>query len=196
MSSKIAKEEETESNSDDDANKLTGLMVESSKQKKLKKFDYVNKKAKRKKEEMKDELINLLGVDVVKKYYKTKLQYDKHCDKMLNRRAQSRITNYDVLTRKGLITLKDPLDRLNELARKEKKHADDIHDIFRQDFVTLENFKDFDNVMLYIMQEIFFRLHQGLGIDDHARTFSSLLLAEVDKRNLNPLKQIRTILSS
>ncbi|GKA05730.1 hypothetical protein Tco_0684850 [Tanacetum coccineum] len=42
-------------------------------------------------------------------------------------------------------------------------------------------------------QEIFFRLHQGSGLDDHARTFSSLLLAEIDKRNLNPLKQMRVI---
>ncbi|GKC68957.1 hypothetical protein Tco_1114840 [Tanacetum coccineum] len=42
-------------------------------------------------------------------------------------------------------------------------------------------------------KEIFFRLHQGLGHDDHARTFSSLLLAEIDKRNLNPLKQMRVI---
>ncbi|GKF30390.1 hypothetical protein Tco_0100188 [Tanacetum coccineum] len=33
----------------------------------------------------------------------------------------------------------------------------------------------------------------GHGLDYHARTFSSLLLAEVDKRNLNPLKQMRVI---
>ncbi|GJX18836.1 ankyrin repeat-containing protein [Tanacetum coccineum] len=30
-------------------------------------------------------------------------------------------------------------------------------------------------------------------LDDHARTFSSLLLAEIDKKNLNPLKQMRVI---
>ncbi|GJZ51047.1 hypothetical protein Tco_0605562 [Tanacetum coccineum] len=35
--------------------------------------------------------------------------------------------------------------------------------------------------------EIFFSLHQGPRLDDHARTFSSLLLAEIDMRNLNPL---------
>nr|GFC24511.1 hypothetical protein [Tanacetum cinerariifolium] len=63
----------------------------------------------------------------------------------------------------------------------------------RQDFVTIEDLKDFSNTMLYTVQEIFFRRHQGLGLDDHARTLSSLLLAEVDKRNLNPLKQIRVI---
>ncbi|GKA65778.1 hypothetical protein Tco_0765485 [Tanacetum coccineum] len=38
--------------------------------------------------------------------------------------------------------------------------------------------------------EIFFRLHQGLGLDDHARTFSSLLLAEIDKRNLVGIKRL------
>ncbi|GKA03180.1 hypothetical protein Tco_0675961 [Tanacetum coccineum] len=31
------------------------------------------------------------------------------------------------------------------------------------------------------------------SLDDHAKTFSSLLLAEIDKRNLNPLKQMRVI---
>ncbi|GKG30460.1 hypothetical protein Tco_0422948, partial [Tanacetum coccineum] len=36
-------------------------------------------------------------------------------------------------------------------------------------------------------------LHQGPGLDDHARTFGSLLLAEIDERNLNPLKQMRVI---
>ncbi|GKA22798.1 hypothetical protein Tco_0708760 [Tanacetum coccineum] len=63
----------------------------------------------------------------------------------------------------------------------------------RQDFVTIEDLKDFSNTMLYIVQEIFFKRHQHPGLDDHARTFSSLLLAEVYKRNLNPLKQMRVI---
>nr|GEU40429.1 transposon Ty3-G Gag-Pol polyprotein [Tanacetum cinerariifolium] len=63
----------------------------------------------------------------------------------------------------------------------------------RQDFVTIKDLKDFSNTMLYIVQEIFFRCHQGHGLDDQARTFSFLLLAEVDKRNLNPLKHMRTI---
>ncbi|GJU54517.1 hypothetical protein Tco_1228231 [Tanacetum coccineum] len=122
----------------------------------------------------------------------------------------------------------DLLDKLNDLARKKRKHADDIHDYFvstkkfkssvqyedrlartvlnepclgmimfnsvqRQDFVTIKDFGDFLNEMLYTIQEIFFRLHQGPGLDDHARTFSSLLLTKVDKRNLNPLKQMRAI---
>ncbi|GKD57708.1 hypothetical protein Tco_1291095 [Tanacetum coccineum] len=88
----------------------------------------------------------------------------------------------------------DPLDRLNDLENKKRKHVDDIHDFFRankrlkHDFFTIEDFRDFLNIVLYTVQKIFFRLHQGLGLDDHARTLSSLLLAEIDKRNLNPLK--------
>ncbi|GJV37042.1 hypothetical protein Tco_1409519 [Tanacetum coccineum] len=201
MSSKDLEEEKTKSDSNDDTINLNGSMVESSKKKKLKKFDFVTEQAKQEMEVRKEEWIDLFGVDVVTKYYKAKLQYDKYCDKMF-KRAQSRITNCDVLTRKGPITLKvyredgtdevipkfkasdlhlsewrevvkacpnrkgagwstiyekiqtrmdylhktkaelridldkplgehDPLDRLNDLARKILKHADDIHDLFR-----------------------------------------------------------------
>ncbi|GKD24743.1 hypothetical protein Tco_1230957 [Tanacetum coccineum] len=124
--------------------------------------------AKHEVEVRKEELVDLFGPDVVSKYYKAKLQYDNYCDKMPNRRAKSRITNCDVLTRKGPITLKVyieygtskvipnfkasdlhlgewrevakayiplskqyPLNKLNDLANKKKKHADDIHDYFR-----------------------------------------------------------------
>ncbi|GJT78256.1 hypothetical protein Tco_1044981 [Tanacetum coccineum] len=122
----------------------------------------------------------------------------------------------------------DPLEKLNDLANKKRKHADDIHDYFKANkrtkssvqyedhlpgtvlnepvlgmimfnsyhrpyFVTIEDLKDFSDTTLYTVQEIFFGRHQGPGLDDHARTFSSLLFAELDKRNLNPLKQMRTI---
>nr|GEW18066.1 reverse transcriptase domain-containing protein [Tanacetum cinerariifolium] len=63
----------------------------------------------------------------------------------------------------------------------------------KHDFVTIEDLKDFLNKMLCTVQEILFKRHQGPGLDDHARTFSSLLLVEIDKRNLNTLKQIRVI---
>nr|GEV21462.1 hypothetical protein [Tanacetum cinerariifolium] len=309
MSSDEAEKESTESESNEKAY-VTGSMVESSKTKKLKKFDFVikdgehihlteeqinhqkkleeeakskeakAKAAKQEREVRKAELINLLGPEIVHKYYKYKLQYDRYCDLMLNRRAESRIIICDVVTKKGPITLKvyredgtsevipnfkasdphlgewrevvkacpnrkekgwktiygqigtrmdylhsakDPLEKLNDLANKKRKHVDDIHDYFkenkrlkssvqyedhspstvlnkpvlgmilfnshqRQDFVTIEDFRDFPNTMLDIVQEIFFRLHQGHGLDDHARTFSSLLSAKVDMRNLNPLK--------
>ncbi|GKD22675.1 hypothetical protein Tco_1224378 [Tanacetum coccineum] len=88
--------------------------------KKLKKFDFVTKyrdhvhltkeqikeqkrikeSAKHEVEVRKEELVDLLGPDVVSNYYKAKLQYEKYYDKMLNRRAKSRITNCHVLTRK------------------------------------------------------------------------------------------------
>nr|GEU41091.1 hypothetical protein [Tanacetum cinerariifolium] len=76
-------------------------------------------------------------------------------------------------------------------------HSDDgnptsanIKQALRQDFITIEDFRDFPNEMMYTVQEIFFILHQVPRLDDHARTFSSLLLARVDKRNLNPLKMV------
>ncbi|GJT02720.1 hypothetical protein Tco_0823889 [Tanacetum coccineum] len=277
MSLEDAEEESTESDFDNETTHVPGSTVESSKKKELKKFYFVTEggehvhltkeqisaqkkieeeakaeAAKREGEIRKEELIDLLGLEVVNKYYNDKLQYDKYYDKMLNRRAASRITNCDILTRKGPITLKvyredstseiipnfkandlhivewreDPLDKLNDLANKKRKHANDIHDYFkankrlkssvqyedhlpgtvlnepvlgmilfnshpRQDFVTIEDFRDFPNTTLYTIQEIFFRLHQGPGPNDHARTFSSLFLVEIDKRNLNPLKQMR-----
>ncbi|GJR67817.1 hypothetical protein Tco_0013882 [Tanacetum coccineum] len=186
--------------------------------------------AKQEVEARKEEWIDLLGVDVVTKYYKAKLQYDKYYDKILNRRAQSRITNYVVLTRKGPITFKvyredgtdktrmdylykteaelrndldkplgehDPIDRLNDLARKKMKHVDDI---FRKDFVTLEDFKDFNNEMLYTVQEIFFRLHQGLSIEDHGDIvgsatgpFSLSLDLNINHLSINKLKIVQLV---
>nr|GEY64660.1 hypothetical protein [Tanacetum cinerariifolium] len=62
--------------------------------------------AKHKSKVRKEELVDLLGPEVVNKYYNDKLQYDRYYDKMLNRIAKSRITNCDVLIKKGSITLK------------------------------------------------------------------------------------------
>ncbi|GKC72445.1 hypothetical protein Tco_1118328, partial [Tanacetum coccineum] len=141
MSSKYAEEEDTRSDFDEDAN-LTGSMVEFSKKKKLKIFDFVTEEG----------------------FNKAKLQYDIYCDKILNIKGQSKITNCDVLTRKGPITLKvyredvtseiipnfkasdlhlrleihfnkplseqDPILKLIDLARKKRKNADDIHEYF------------------------------------------------------------------
>ncbi|GJZ05198.1 hypothetical protein Tco_0538473 [Tanacetum coccineum] len=52
-----------------------------------------------------NELVDLLGIDIVTQYYNKKLLYDKYCDKMLKRRKSSKIINCDVLTQKGPITL-------------------------------------------------------------------------------------------
>ncbi|GJT59397.1 hypothetical protein Tco_1002930 [Tanacetum coccineum] len=131
MSLKDAEEVSTKSVSDDETTRVPSYMVESSKKKDLKKFDFVTEDgehvhltkeqisaqkkieeevkaeaARREGEMRKEELIDLLSPEVVNKYYNDKLQYDRYYDKMLNKRAQLRITNCDILTRKGLITLK------------------------------------------------------------------------------------------
>ncbi|GKD47595.1 hypothetical protein Tco_1276571 [Tanacetum coccineum] len=176
------------------------------------------------------ELVDLLGPKVVKKYYNDKLQYDKYCNKMLNRRAVSRITIFDVLTRKGPITLKlyredgtskvipnlkastrmdyihtteaelginldihlskqDSLNKLNDIENKKRKHTDEIHDYFKANKRLKSSVQYEDHLPRIVLNKPVL----GPGLDDHARTFSSLLLAKVDKRNLNPLKQMRTI---
>ncbi|GJU91215.1 hypothetical protein Tco_1303638 [Tanacetum coccineum] len=222
---------------------------------------------KHKVEVRKEEMVDLLGPDVVSKYYKAKLQYEKYCDKMLNRREKSIITNYNVLTKKGPITLKvyredgsseviynfkandvhlgewrevvkacpnkkgkrwstiyeqnqtrmiylyeteaelgieldrplsehDLLDKLNDLANKKMMHADDINDYFRANKRLKSSVLYEDHPAESVLNELVLGmiiLHQGPGLDDHARTFSSLLLAEIDKRNLNLVKQMRPI---
>nr|GEU82782.1 hypothetical protein [Tanacetum cinerariifolium] len=181
------------SDSDDDETRhVLGSMVESSKKKELKKFDFITKDG---------EHIHLTE-EQINQQKKIKEEYDRYCDKMLNRRVKSRITNFDILTRKGPVTLKlyredytseiipefkasdshlgkcrevvtacsnkkgkgwtsiykqiqeikdylrtakaelgidldrplnehDPLDRLNDLENKKRKHVDDIHDFLR-----------------------------------------------------------------
>ncbi|GKD37659.1 hypothetical protein Tco_1257866 [Tanacetum coccineum] len=87
----------------------------------------------------------------------------------------------------------DPIIKLNHLDRKKRKNVDDLHDYFKSSkgykkSVYIKDFEELNNDMLYHVQEIFFKLHQGPGMNDLARTFSSFLVVEVDKRNLNPLK--------
>ncbi|GJR02687.1 hypothetical protein Tco_0525671 [Tanacetum coccineum] len=239
MSPKDAEEEGTEIEFNEEAN-LTGSMVESSKQKKLEKFDFVTEEGehiyltadqikeqkrlkeiakaemdKKQEEVVKEELIDLLGFDVVTGPITLKVYREDGTDEVIPdfKASDLHLSEWR---------------ELNDLARKKRKHVDDIHYYFRstkkfkssvryeyhpagivlnepclgmilfnpvqrQDFFTLEDFKDFNNEMLYTMHEIIFRLHQGPAIDDHARTFSSFLLAKVDKRNMNPLKQMRAI---
>nr|GEX19091.1 hypothetical protein [Tanacetum cinerariifolium] len=55
---------------------------------------------------LKDELVDLLGKNVVTQYYTKKLLFDKYYDKMLKRKKSPKITNCEVLTKKGPITLK------------------------------------------------------------------------------------------
>ncbi|GKC92144.1 retrovirus-related pol polyprotein from transposon TNT 1-94 [Tanacetum coccineum] len=55
---------------------------------------------------LKDELVDLLGKNVVTQYYTKKLLFDKYYDKMLKRTKSSKIIKCKVLTKKGPITLK------------------------------------------------------------------------------------------
>nr|GEU89404.1 hypothetical protein [Tanacetum cinerariifolium] len=156
---------------------ITGSMVKSSKEKKLKKFDFVTEDGRH--------------------IYLSEEQINNQ--KKLEEEAKAIAAKGEVRKAEliDLLGPEDPLDKLNNLANKKRKHVDDIHDYVKQpkrlshqqDFVTIEDLNDFSNAMLYTVQEIFFKKqHQGTGVDDHARTFNSLLLVEVDKRNLNPLK--------
>nr|GEU35165.1 hypothetical protein [Tanacetum cinerariifolium] len=54
---------------------------------------------------LKDKLVDLLGRNVVTQYYTKKLLFDKYCDKMLKRKKSPNIINYEVLRKKGPITL-------------------------------------------------------------------------------------------
>ncbi|GJW33665.1 hypothetical protein Tco_0053697, partial [Tanacetum coccineum] len=260
-----AKKESTDSDSDDETHVIVS-MVEPSRTKKLKKFDFITKDGRH---------IYLIEEEI---NHQKKLEEDSKAEVAKQegevRKAKlvdllvSRITNCDVLTRKGSITLKvyredgtseiipnfkasdlhlgewrevmkacpnrtgkgwetiykqictrmvyihtteaelginldiplrkqDPLDKLNDLANKKRKHDDDIHDYFKANkrLKSSVQYKDHlpGTVLNEPVLEIFFRLHQGPAIDDHARTFSSLLLAEIDMRNLNPPKQMRVI---
>nr|GEU66175.1 reverse transcriptase domain-containing protein [Tanacetum cinerariifolium] len=99
MSSEEAEKESTNSDSDDDETHVTGSMVEPSRIKKLKKFDFITKDgrhihlteeeinhqkkleedakdeaAKQEREVRKADLVNLLGPEVVNKYYNDNLQ--------------------------------------------------------------------------------------------------------------------------
>ncbi|GJT30423.1 hypothetical protein Tco_0910698 [Tanacetum coccineum] len=139
-----------------------------------------------KREARKEECIDLLGVDVV-------TREDSTDEVIPNFKASD--LHLDRLGNKPLGE-EDPLDKLNDLTRKKRKHADDIHDLFRSTKKFKSSVQYGDHPAGTVLNEPILDmilLYQGPGLDDHARTFSSLLLAEVDKRNLNPLKQMRTI---
>ncbi|GJV93764.1 hypothetical protein Tco_1541577 [Tanacetum coccineum] len=94
QTSKGIVDDEEETNSDLDIEiRSSGTLEESSKSKPIKKFTYITNSA--------------LGQEVVDKFYKDKVKYDKYCLKILNRRAKGKIINYDVFTiGKGPINLK------------------------------------------------------------------------------------------
>ncbi|GJX77384.1 hypothetical protein Tco_0324195 [Tanacetum coccineum] len=214
MSSEEAEKESTNNGSNnDDETHVTDSVVKSSITKKLKKFDFITEDgkhihlteeqinqqkkieekakaeaAKNEGEVRKVELVDLLGLEVgpiTLKVYKE----DGTSEVILNFKASD--------LHLGKWREVDPLDKLNDLANKKRKHADDIHDYCKANKRLKSSVQYEDHlpgtVLNELVLEIFFRRHQGPGLDDHARTFSSILLAEADKRNLNPLKQMRVI---
>nr|GEV63221.1 hypothetical protein [Tanacetum cinerariifolium] len=55
---------------------------------------------------LKNKLVDLLGIDIVTQYYNKKLLYERYCEKMKKRRQSSKIISCDVLTKKGPVSLK------------------------------------------------------------------------------------------
>ncbi|GJR70005.1 hypothetical protein Tco_0016070 [Tanacetum coccineum] len=63
----------------------------------------------------------------------------------------------------------------------------------RQDFVSIDDLKELNNELLYTIQNISFKRHQGPSLTEYAKTFSLYLLIEVDTINLDPNVQMRVI---
>nr|GEX94993.1 hypothetical protein [Tanacetum cinerariifolium] len=86
----------------------------SSVQKKIKTLDSLANKAtaspaegeKDTNKNLKIELVDLLGIDIITQYYNKNLLYERYCEKINKIRQISKIINYDLLTKKGLISLK------------------------------------------------------------------------------------------
>nr|GEZ11156.1 hypothetical protein [Tanacetum cinerariifolium] len=174
-----ADKEKTNSDSDDDETHLTCSMVESSRIKKVKKFDFVTKGRKHihlNKEEINQQ--KKIKEDAKAEAAKRQSEIQKKMDYIHSTKAELGI-DLDIP-----LSEQDPLDKMNDLANKKRKHADDIHDYFRankrlkssvqykdhlagtvlnehvlgmilfnsyhrQDFVTTEDLRDFSNTMLY-----------------------------------------------
>ncbi|GJT02600.1 hypothetical protein Tco_0823769 [Tanacetum coccineum] len=166
MSSKDTEEEETESDSENNYANLADSMIESSKKKKMKNFDFVTvdgdhihlteeqiKEQKRIEESLKtdlakqevdkekNELVDLMGIDVVTKagpitlkvykedgtdevianfkLIKTRMYYLRHTEEELK-------IDFD-----KPLEEQDPLDELNDVANKNRIRVDDFHDYFR-----------------------------------------------------------------
>ncbi|GJV22841.1 hypothetical protein Tco_1375536 [Tanacetum coccineum] len=194
MSSKDDKEEGSDSESDDTINLTCFRGIEKSVKAEATKHEV---------EVRKEKLVDLLGPDVVSK------EVVKACP---NRKGKGWSTIYEqIRTRMDYLyetkaelgidldkplSEQDQLDKLNDLTNKKRKHADDIHDYFRANKRLKSSVQYEDHPAGTMLNEPVLGiiiLHQGPGLDDHARTFNSFLLAEIDKRNLNPLKQMSLI---
>ncbi|GJW32301.1 hypothetical protein Tco_0052333 [Tanacetum coccineum] len=189
---KISQDDDKRLYSADDLKKLkdhtqvklkgTSSLAESSKKKKLRKFDYVTES--RDHAHLTKEQINA----------QKKIEEEAKAEAVKQEREVKRAELVDLLEQKRLKSSVQYEDHpAGTLLNEPILGMIMFNSYHRHSFVTIEDFRDFPNEMLRTVQEIFFRLHQGPRIDDHVRTFSPFLLAEVDKRNLNPLKQMRII---
>nr|GEY63434.1 hypothetical protein [Tanacetum cinerariifolium] len=198
ISLKEAEKESIESDSDEEVH-VTSAMVKSYKEKRLKKFDFVTKDGRHDGtyEVIPNFKVSDLHLGEWREVMKACTDIKGNGWKTIYDQVQTRM-DYLHTTEAELsinldipLSMQDPLDKLNDLANKKRKHADDIHDYFkatkmlkssvecgdhlpgtmlnepvlgmimfssyhRQDFVTIEDLKDFSNVMLYTVQEIFF----------------------------------------
>ncbi|GKB48030.1 hypothetical protein Tco_0898783 [Tanacetum coccineum] len=182
---KEALKESTKSDyDDDDETHLSGSMVESSRIKKVKKFDFVTEDGKH--IHLTEEQINQqkkIEEEAKAEAAKRESEIGTRMDYIHTTEAEQGI-NLDIP-----ISKQDPLNKLNNLANKRRKHADDIHDYFKANKRLKSSVQYKDHLLGTMLNKPVF----GPGLDDHARTFSSFLLAKIDKRNLNPLKQMRVI---
>ncbi|GJZ81918.1 hypothetical protein Tco_0646912 [Tanacetum coccineum] len=180
LSSEEAKKESTDSDSDDDETHVTESMVESSRIKKVKKFDFVTKDGKH--IHLTKEQIN----QQKKIEEKAKAEAAKCESEIRSRMDYIHTTEAELGINLDIpLSKQDPLEKLFDLAKKKRKHADDIHDYFKANKRLKSSVQYEDHsagiVLNELVLEIFFRRHQGPGLDDHARIFRSLLLAQVDK---------------
>ncbi|GKA19652.1 hypothetical protein Tco_0699567 [Tanacetum coccineum] len=92
------------------------------------------------------------------------------------------------------LSKQDPLDKLNDLANKKRKHIDDIHDYFKANKRLKSSVQlkiiclIFSNTMLTTLykKSIFNDIKRSKSDDWQDLSSHRFLLAEVDKRNLNP----------
>nr|GEX92186.1 hypothetical protein [Tanacetum cinerariifolium]GEZ57972.1 hypothetical protein [Tanacetum cinerariifolium] len=196
----------------------------------------------------KEEPIDLLGHEVMNKYYNDKLLYDRYCDKMLNRRAKSRITlkvyreddiseiilefkasdlhlgewrevvttcpnkkckgwtslykqiqermNYLRTTEAELgidlyrsFSEQDHLDRLNDMANKKRKHADDIHDFSRANKRLKSSVQYKDHLACTVLNEPV--LASALQVLKRLRIISTSVYAVVHKLKKDYWKELQ-----
>ncbi|GKA38928.1 hypothetical protein Tco_0731479 [Tanacetum coccineum] len=120
-------------------------------------------------------LFKALGQETVEEFYKRKIVYDRYC---------LRAHEYKSSREDHSVNFDDHLvgTVLNELMLGMIL----FNDPHTKDFISVNDFDDMKDESLYNVQETFPRFHDGPCVDDLTRTFSSLLIVEVDKRNMNP----------